>query len=173
MYWAKQQDYLPWANRTVDMDRLYDDRKGFEHGTANNFCDMDIDRLMLQGKPSLVFEYLGNSMMTLGNGGIFRQEIGNGGIFRQEIKFMKEGIVIRHSHHYILMPMIYKDAIGKKVSKHFGVKGEVHVFDCVMWKGDKWTIAGQDLLGIMEQVRIPVVALITFAMKAKVMIACK
>jgi hypothetical protein len=43
--------------------------------TADNFRDMDIDRLMLQGKPKLVFGFLGNSMLTIGNGGIFKQKM--------------------------------------------------------------------------------------------------
>jgi hypothetical protein len=77
--------------------------------------------------------------------------------------------VICRSPHYILMPMSHKDAVGMKVSVHFGVKREVHDVEDVMWKGDEQTMAVHDLPDVMEKLKIPVVALIIFAIKAKVM----
>jgi hypothetical protein len=67
------------------------------------------------------------------------------------------------------MPPQYKEAVGMRVSAHFGVKRPVHEVDDVMWKGDERTMAAQDLLDILEELEIPLVAMITFAMKAKVL----
>jgi hypothetical protein len=142
-----------------DLNWLYSDHTGFVGVNHNTFRDMDIDRLMLQGRPEYVFGYLGNVMLT----------IGNGGIFKQKMKFINKAIVICRSPHYIRMQPQYKDAVGIKVSAHFGVKQPVHEVDDVMWKGDERTMAAQDLLDILNELQIPLVAMITFAMKEKVM----
>jgi hypothetical protein len=142
-----------------DLNRLYSDHTGFVGVNHNKFRDMDIDRLMLQGRPKYVFGFLGKAMLTIGNGGIFKQKMRN----------INKAIVICQSLHYILMPSEYKDAVGMKVSAHFGVKREVHEVDDVMWKGDERTMAAQDLLDILNELQIPLEAMITFAMKAKVM----
>jgi hypothetical protein len=138
---------------------MYNDHTGFVGVNHNTFHNMDIDRLMLQGRPKLVFGYLGNAMLTIGNGGIFKQKMRN----------INKAIVICRSPHYILMPPQYKDAVGIRVSANFGVKWPVHEGDEVMWKGDERTMAAQDLLDILVELQITLVAMITFAMKAKVM----
>jgi hypothetical protein len=84
-------------------------------------------------------------------------------------KIINKAIVICRSPHYILMPPQYKDAVGIKVSAHFGVKRPVHEVDNVMWKCDERTMEAQDLLDILNELQIPLVTMITFAMKAKVM----
>jgi hypothetical protein len=141
-----------------DLHRMYNHNTGFVGVNHNTFRDMDIDRLMLQGSPELVFGYLGNVMLTIGNGGIFKQKMRN----------IPKAIVICRSPHYILMPPQYKDAVGIRVTAHFGVKRPVHEGDEVMWKGDERTMAAEDLMDILVDLQIPLVAMITFAMKATI-----